>query len=139
MTTPQQWLAVWNLPGDTPNLRQCGFDVRDERNAYAGPAFYNSLQAKTLLGPTGFNEHNEVILKTWVAGHPNSFPIMAFFYIAGASNEAQGLAEAQYNQRDFYNSTNPRIVLPIIRMKPADYANENATFTYIPTDQAVMP
>ncbi|WP_259696076.1 halovibrin HvnC [Pseudomonas brassicacearum] len=139
VTTPQQWLAVWNLPGATPNLRQCGFDVRDERNAYAGPAFYHSLQAKKLLGPTGFNEHNEVIIKTWVPGHPNSFPIMAFFYIAGAPNQTQGLAEAQYNQRDFYNSTNPRILLPIIRLTPAASLSQGASFAYVATDQVVRP
>ncbi|MNG17678.1 hypothetical protein D3C84_1016820 [compost metagenome] len=60
---------------------------------------------------------------------------MAFFFIAGGTNE--GLADARYNQRDFYNSTNPKIVVPIIRLTPATSANGKATFTYNAADQAV--
>ncbi|MEX0162578.1 halovibrin HvnC [Pseudomonas brassicacearum] len=135
VTSAQQWVNVWNIPGGNPNLRQCGFDIRDERNHLAGPAFYQSLQAKKLIGDTGFNEHNEVILKTWAAGRPNTLPLMAFFFIAGGTNE--GLADARYNQRDFYNSTNPKIVVPIIRLTPATSANGKATFTYNAADQAV--
>lgn len=139
VTTAQQWAAIWNRPGDTPNLRQCGFDVSDERNAYAGPAFYNSLQAKNLIGTTGFNEQNEVIIKTWTPGQSNTLPILAFFYLAGAANETKGLSEAQYNQRDYYNSTHPKIPLPIIRMTPAADATQDAIFTFVAADQVVTP
>ncbi|MDR6926657.1 halovibrin HvnC [Pseudomonas sp. BE134] len=136
VTTAEQWLAVWNIPGGNPNLRQCGFDITDERNALAGPAFYQSLRAKTLLGITGFNGHNEVIIKTWAPGRPNTFPIMAFFYVYGGTNP-KPLADAQYNQRDFYNSTNPKIVVPIIRLTPANSPTGTATFQYAAVDQAV--
>lgn len=136
VTTAQQWLAVWNIVGGNPNLRQCGFDIRDERNALAGPAFHHSLLAKPLLGATGFNGHNEVIIKTWAAGLPNTFPIMAFFFIAGGA-DPKPLADAQYNQRDFYNSTNPKIMVPIIRLTPATSATGTATFTYVAADQVV--
>lgn len=135
VTTAQQWSAVWNRPGGNPNLRQCGFDISDDRNHLAGPAFYQSLLAKGLIGATGFNGHNEVVLKTWVSGRPNTFPLMAFFFIAGGANA--GLADAQYNQRDFYNSTNPKIIVPIIRVTPANSATESATFTYVAADQVV--
>lgn len=137
VTTAAQWLGVWTLPGGTPYIRQCGFDVTDERNHLAGPAFYNSLLAKALVVPEGFNEHNEIIIKTWTPGRPNTFPLMAFFFIAGGDNA--GLAEAQYNQRDFYNSTNPKIVVPIIRLTPANSASAKATFTYNAADQVVTP
>ncbi|PQP04065.1 MULTISPECIES: halovibrin HvnC [Pseudomonas] len=136
VTTAQQWLAVWNIAGGNPNLRQCGFDIRDERNAAAGPAFYQSLVAKPMLGATGFNGHNEIIIKVWTPGQPNTFPIMAFFYIAGGT-DPKPLADAQYNQRDFYNSTNPKIVVPIIRLTPATSATGTATFTYVAADQVV--
>ncbi|MET0849386.1 MAG: halovibrin HvnC [Pseudomonas sp.] len=135
VTTAAQAVAVWNLSGGNPNLRQCGFDVEDDRNTLAGPAFYQSLLAKSMLGTTGFNEHNEIIIRTWPAGRANTLPIMAFFFIAGGSNE--GLADAQYNQRDFYNSTNPKIVVPIIRLTPPINATGTATFTYIAADQVV--
>ncbi|MGE8188269.1 halovibrin HvnC [Pseudomonas sp. NPDC086278] len=135
VTTAAQAVAVWNIPGGNRNLRQCGFDVEDKRNTLAGPAFYQSLLAKSLLGTTGFNEHNEIIVKTWPAGRANTLPIMAFFFVAGGSN--QGLADAQYNQRDFYNSTNPKIVVPIIRLTPAASASESASFSYVAADQVV--
>ncbi|WP_282411533.1 halovibrin HvnC [Pseudomonas sp. PS02303] len=135
VTTAAQAVAVWNLSGGNPNLRQCGFDVQDDRNTLAGPAFYQSLLAKSMLGTTGFNEHNEIIIRTWPAGRANTFPIMAFFFIAGGSNE--GLADAQYNQRDFYNSTNPKIFVPIIRLTPPVNATGTATFAYIAADQVV--
>lgn len=136
VTTAEQWLAVWKIAGGNPNLRQCGFDITDGRNALAGPAFYQSLRAKSLLGTTGFNGHNEVIIKTWTPGRPNTFPIMAFFYIYGG-NDPTPLADAQYNQRDFYNSTNPKIVVPIIRLTPANSPTGAATFTFVAADQVV--
>ncbi|UZE15327.1 halovibrin HvnC [Pseudomonas sp. B21-054] len=135
VTTAQQWLGVWTMPGGNPYLRQCGFDVNDDRNQLAGPAFYQSLLSKGLVGARGFDEHNEIIIKTWTPGRPNTFPIMAFFFVAGGTNA--GLADARYNQRDFYNSTNPKIVVPIIRLTPANSAAESATFSYVAADQAV--
>ncbi|KNH43103.1 hypothetical protein [Pseudomonas lini] len=135
VTSAEQWKSVWDLPGGNPFQRQCGFDIKDDRNALAGPAFYQSLRGKALLGATGFSEQNEVLIKTWTAGRPNVFPIMAFFYIAGGTNA--GLADAQYNQRDFYNSTNPKVVVPIIRLTPATSATGIATFAYAATDQVV--
>lgn len=136
VTTAEQWLAVWNISGGNPNLRQCGFDITDDRNALAAPAFYQSLRAKSLLGATGFNGHNETIIKTWTPGSPNTFPIMAFFYIYGGT-DTKPLADAQYNQRDFYNSTNPKIVVPIIRLTPANSPTGVATFTFVAADQVV--
>lgn len=135
VTTAPQWLGVWTMPGGTPYLRQCGFDVNDDRNQLAGPAFYQSVLSKGLLGQPGFDGHNEIIIKTWTPGRPNTFPIMAFFFVAGGTNE--GLADARYNQRDFYNSTNPKIIVPIIRLTPANTAAGSATFTYVAADQAV--
>ncbi|WP_219097438.1 halovibrin HvnC [Pseudomonas sp. UMAB-40] len=136
VTTAAQAVAVWNLAGGNPNLRQCGFDVEDDRNMLAGPAFYQSLLAKSMLGITGFNEHNEIIIRTWPAGRANTLPIKAFFFISGGDN--QGLADAQYNQRDFYNSTNPKIVVPIIRLTPPASSTGTATFTYVASDQVVV-
>jgi hypothetical protein len=145
VTIAEQWVYVWTYPD--PNavtaLRQCGFDVSDDRNVLAGPAFRESLRSRNLLAAVSanyaaqvFNERNEIIIQTWTPGQPNTFPILAFFYVAGYP---QGLADAQYNQRDFYNSTNPSIVVPIIRLTPAASLNGTAAFTYSTADQAVTP
>ncbi|MGF6456288.1 halovibrin HvnC [Pseudomonas frederiksbergensis] len=136
VTTASQWLSVWNIAGGNPYERQCGFDIRDERNSLAGPALYQSLLAKSQLGAIGINEPNEVIIRTWTAGQPNKLPIMAFFFIAGGT-DPKPLADAQYNQRDFYNATIPKIVVPIIRLTPANSATGIATFTYVAADQSV--
>ncbi|MBC3778304.1 halovibrin HvnC [Pseudomonas sp. SWRI99] len=136
VTTAEQFKAAWDRAPDNKNLRQCAFDVRDERNTLAAPAFYQSLRAKGMLGAVGFNEHNEVIIKTWLAGRANTFPILAFFYISGGS-DPKPLADAKYNQRDFYNSTNPKRWVPIIRLLPPNSATGTATFTYVATDQEV--
>ncbi|MBV4484810.1 halovibrin HvnC [Pseudomonas sp. SWRI153] len=137
VTSAEQWYVVWKIPGGTPNQRQCGFDISDDRNQLAGPAFYQSIRARALAAVTGVNEHNEVLIKTWTSRNPNTFPIMAFFFIAGGSNA--GLADAQYNQKDFYNSTSPKMVVPIIRLTPATTVAGKATFTYITADQVVTP
>ncbi|WP_460090773.1 halovibrin HvnC [Pseudomonas sp. S2_E02] len=143
VTTAEQWYEVWKVPGGSPNQRQCGFDVRDERNALAGPAFYQSIRARGLPNPRNEN-HNEIQIKTWcdpTSANPatsckqsfpaNRFPIMAFFYLNGSA----GLADAQYNQRDFYNSTNPKVIVPIIRLT---LASSGTIFTYIQADQVIL-
>lgn len=135
VTTAEQWKAIWDLPNGNKNQRSCGFDVKDDRNALSAPAFYQSVRAKGLLAAQGFSEHNEILIKTWTAGRPNTLPIMAFFFVAGGTNA--GLADAQYNQRDFYNSTNPKIVVPIIRLTPPESATGTASFAYVAADQVV--
>ncbi|WP_238962932.1 halovibrin HvnC [Pseudomonas sp. AF32] len=145
VTIAEQWVYVWTYPNPSAELhrQQCGFDVSDDRNTLAAPAFHESLRARALLAAVHpsyaaqvFREHNEIIIKTWARGQPNNLPILAFFYVAGYP---LGLAEAQYNQRDFYDSTNPKILLPIIRLTPAASLSQSASFAYVTTDQAVRP
>ncbi|WP_460090772.1 halovibrin HvnC [Pseudomonas sp. S2_E02] len=136
ITTGEQFKAAWDgAPGDQ-NRRQCDFDVRDERNMLAGPAFYQSLRAKSLLGQTGFAQWNDILIKTWPAGKQNTFPILAFFYL-GSSTDPKQLADAKYNQRDFYNSTSAKVIVPIIRVELAASATGTATFTYSAADQEI--
>ncbi|MFJ2466956.1 halovibrin HvnC [Pseudomonas sp. NPDC087615] len=136
ITTAEQFKNAWSsAPGDQ-NRRQCDFDVRDERNMLAGPAFYQSLRAKSLLGATGFDQWNDVLVKTWVAGKPNVLPILAFFYVP-AKNDPNALADARYNQRDFYNATNPKITVPIIRVALPTVITGKTTFTYVAADQGI--
>jgi len=135
ITTAAQWKTAWDDSPSDHNRRQCFFDIRDERNALAGPAFYQSILAKGLLGTTGFNEQNEIVIEPWQAGSPNTLPLMAFFYVEGSA--PQNLADARYNQQDFYNSTNPRITVPIIRLTLPNTAAGVANFSYNAADQVV--
>ena len=136
ISAAEQFVNAWKAaPGDQ-NRRQCDFDVRDERNTLAAPAFYQSLRAKSLLGATGFGEWNDVLVKTWRAANPDTRPILAFFYLP-ANNNPQALADAQYNQRDFYNSTNPKVVVPIIRLTLPGVQTGKASFAYVEADQAI--
>jgi hypothetical protein len=135
ITSAEQWLAVWNSPSDNPNLRQCSFDIREARGTLAGPAFYQFVRAKGMLGAQGFSEQNEILVKTWAAGQPDTLPLMAFFYVPGGP--AQDLADARYNQRDFYNSTRSHIIVPIIRLTLAPSPTGAATFDYNESDQVI--
>ncbi|TNF82458.1 halovibrin HvnC [Pseudomonas sp. ICMP22404] len=144
VTIAEQWVYVWTYPDPNAQhpIQQCGFDVSDDRNTFAAPAFRESLRSRALLAAKTpayatqvFNDHNEIIIKTWTPGRPNTFPILAFFYIAGNS---KGLADAQYNQRDFYNSTSPKIVVPIIRLTPAASLGGKASFSYSAEEQALV-
>ncbi|WP_237150719.1 MULTISPECIES: halovibrin HvnC [unclassified Pseudomonas] len=133
ITTGERWLQHWNTPGVSPSLYQCGFDTRDAMNVQGAQGFIESLRAKILLGNRGFTEQNDLIIATWAQGQQNVLPIMAFFYIAGSP--PVGLTDARWNQRDLYNWTNPRIVVPIIRVTLPTTANEKARFEYIDADQ----
>ncbi|MBK5554115.1 halovibrin HvnC [Pseudomonas sp. TH03] len=137
VSTAEQWLAKWNGWASDKNRRQCSFDIRDERNALAGPAFYQFVRAKGMLGAVGFSEQNEIVVKTWTAGRPNTLPLMAFFYVQGGPNTA--LADARYNQQDFYNSTNPHITVPIIRLTLPASSTGTANFSYVAADQVLAP
>lgn len=98
-----------------------------------------SLRARALLAAMSpgyadkvFHDHNELIIKAWPKGQPNALPILAFFYVNGFSD---GLADARYNQCDYCNSTNPKILIPIIRLTPTLDLNGNTYFTYYAADQ----
>jgi hypothetical protein len=134
ITTAELWIKHWNTPNIAkPSLHQCSFDIRDAMNNLGADSFYQSIRAKQQLGQRGFNEQNDLILAAWPAGQQNKLPIMALFYIAGSP--AVALADAKWNQRDFYNWTSPRIVVPIIKVTLPTTVTGRARFEYIEADQ----
>ncbi|RON47887.1 halovibrin HvnC [Pseudomonas frederiksbergensis] len=135
VTTAEKWIELWSRPSDLQNLRQCSFDVRAQRENLAGPAFYQSVRAKGMLGARGFGEQNEVVVKTWTAGQPDTLPLMAFFYVPGSP--ASALADARYNQRDFYNTTRSHIIVPIIRLTLPATSTGAVDFSYQEDDQVI--
>ncbi len=53
VSTAEQWAANYRQNrGD--HSRQCSFDVRDERNTAAGPAFYQSIRAMAQIADESF-------------------------------------------------------------------------------------
>lgn len=114
------------------NAHQCGFTVRDSDNAYAANNFYQALAAQRLIHSL---EQNEQRLATWPQNIAATVPIHAFFFLSG-NNAA--LADAQANQRDFYNASG-HLWVPIIRITLPVVTTGVAIFVYTESDQAVHP
>ncbi|CAI8905976.1 MULTISPECIES: halovibrin HvnA [Pseudomonas] len=126
-TTAEEWVARWNQYKMAYYM--CSFDVRDQMDNLAADSFYQSIRAHQLANFfAGPHDYIELILATWPQNIPRELPIQAFFYLEG------GLAGAQFDQNDFYNSTGGTII-PIIKIiLPASPADD-AGFRYFPADQ----
>lgn len=138
--TADEWFTAYNaIPLNQLGGRQCGFDVDDDQNHAAGPAFTASLQARVKMGDGGFSRHNEMLIRTWPENIGSTLPLEAFFYLEGSS---AGLAEAKYNQQDLKDTDG--VVIPIIQLRlptaesrPAYRPDAPALFVYLPADQVV--
>ena len=96
VSTAEQWAANYRQNrGD--HSRQCSFDVRDERNTAAGPAFYQSIRAMAQIADESFTTQNELRLAKWEENPPKSPSILAAFY-----TEDAGLEGARLNQIQWY-------------------------------------
>jgi len=138
ISTAQQWWQHYQrVPSASRRSAQCGFEVRDELNWRAGPAFIESLAAMALAGKESFDTQNELRLAVWADGSGTSLPLEAFFYTVGNAGEAQGRSDAQHNQRDFLKSS--RIWVPVISIKLPAIQGVDATFRYSAADQGVTP
>lgn len=133
IVTAEQWYSKYAQETDK-KVKQCGFNVRDEKDEKAGPAFYQSIRASMMEG-IPFAENNELRLKTWDSGKGSSLPILAFFYIKDA-DPAKGLAGARADQTDFMNTTGQ--FAPVIALVLPSNANQDAQFLFDKSDQAVV-
>jgi hypothetical protein len=125
ITTAEGWLA--NRQANSWNI--CSFDVRDSMNHLGADSFYQTIRAHQLGGFfAGQHDYIELILATWPQNIPKELPIQAFFYLDG------GLAGAQFDQNDFFNSTGGKVV-PIIKINLPRAANADAQFIYNQADQ----
>ncbi|WP_192563497.1 hypothetical protein [Pseudomonas gozinkensis] len=129
INTAAQYLAHYNnQPGKYGSL--CGFDVRDYLNQGATTAFNEAVKAQEQGGTFAFNTQNEFRLDVWGQNLGATLPIEAVFYL----NDT-GKAGAQYDQRDFKTQTG--IWIPMIRMTLPQTPAADATFQFIPADQAI--
>ncbi|PMQ11203.1 hypothetical protein PseAD21_13485 [Pseudomonas sp. AD21] len=98
-------------------------------NHLGADSFYQTIRAHQLGGFfAGQHDYIELILATWPQNIPKELPIQAFFYLDG------GLAGAQFDQNDFFNSTGGKVV-PIIKINLPRAANADAQFIYNQADQ----
>lgn len=129
VNTAAQFWTHYNAHSSDRRFYQCGFDVRNDRNALAGPAFAAGVGAMKLMGAESFATQNEFIMAAWADGLGKTLPLEAFFYLSGTN----GLAVAQNNQRDL-KRTDGRLI-PIISVRLPGNTTDPATFYYLPADQ----
>ncbi|MBH9313311.1 DUF2599 domain-containing protein [Pseudomonas aeruginosa] len=131
VSTAEQWAANYRQNrGD--HSRQCSFDVRDERNTAAGPAFYQSIRAMAQIADESFTTQNDLRLAKWEENPPKSPSILAAFY-----TEDAGLEGARLNQIQWYQSV--QAFLPIINMRLPQTRQQDAQFAYDGRKQAIYP
>ncbi|MNJ44908.1 hypothetical protein D3C77_399800 [compost metagenome] len=131
ITTYTQWLALYTQQA-AANAKLCAFNVRDDRNQLAGPAFYASLLAKSngAPGDLRFVQHNELVIAPWAKGQAKVLPLQAFFYTTSA-----GLAEAKRNRASFLSKAGTS--LPLIKVTLPQTTAQDAQFVYIPADNTL--
>ncbi|KNX76842.1 halovibrin HvnA [Pseudomonas sp. 250J] len=109
---------------------QCGFNIRDDRNEAAGPAFKQAMLVHNISGAIQdhlFQTANEFRIATWPQNIPNELPIEAFFYV-----DSTGLGNARKDRDNFQNKTGTR--MPLIKMTLPATLQQEARFEYIPGD-----
>ena len=130
ITTASQWMSHYTSITINRQIHQCGFNVRSGLTSQAD-AFNASLQSMALNATESFSTQNELRLATWDQDIGNSLPMEAFFYLE------DGLADAQFEQKDFYEVTG--IIIPIIFITLPTSPNLDATFVYREADQIEIP
>lgn len=134
--TGQDWIR--KFPADKLKYSEiCSFDVRDRRNAHAGPAFMASIEARNLGGEALFAEHNDLRIATWGNNPPNEPPVESTFYTAPPSSRTVGLENARANQIEWWIAA--RRYLPLVKLELPQTLKEDARFSYNPADQAIQP
>lgn len=127
--TADQWVADYRMKGNN-NSMQCAFDVRDERNREAAPAFYQSILAMGKMG--AFQTQNELRVAKWEESPPTSPPVMAVFYASDI-----GIDGARLNQIQWYQAT--KQYLPVIQMQLPQTPANDAAFIYSDRKDAIYP
>ncbi|MFJ2363175.1 hypothetical protein ACIPIN_05525 [Pseudomonas sp. NPDC087697] len=133
ITTAEQWYAFY-VKNNKSHHRQCAFDVLTGPTGPAAKEFIENLRAMQYIQDESFGSlgksNNELRIATWADGLGKAFPVMSFFYIEG------GLEAAQKDQKAFHADTG-RFV-PILNVTLPRSPSEDATFTYLPSDQLAL-
>ncbi|MGF6709653.1 hypothetical protein QFZ41_000617 [Luteibacter sp. W1I16] len=130
ITTSSAWLNHYRQVTDYPNAHQCGFTTK-AGTADAAVVFALLPSAMSGLGSVSFQTQNELIVAEWPQNIVGTIPLAAFFYAGGGN----GLPSAQGMQRDFIRAGGPW--RPVLRMTLPANASAQASFDYLPGEQAV--
>ncbi|WDR34677.1 hypothetical protein NN484_19480 [Pseudomonas serboccidentalis] len=74
---------------------------------------------------------NEVMVETWPQDIPLRIPLEAFYYSLKAHYASDGLSQAQFAQRDYFQTTGRFLPIVLIDLE----APANQVFTYNPVEQ----
>jgi len=132
----KDWIA--RFPADKVKYSEiCAFDVRDRRDAHAGPAFRASLDARNYGGETLFPVDNELRIGTWGNNPPYDPPVESTFYTTPPTSSTSGLENARANQIEWWLAA--KRYLPLVKLDLPQKITENPRFSFDPADQAIQP
>lgn len=132
ITNANQWFSHYQ-DYNYQHASECGFDLRNTTQISISAAFNETIKSMATIADESFNTQNELRVGTWSSDiDPTKLPLEAFFYLKGTN----GLAGAQHDQKDFYQTTGGGIV-PIVQIDLPDSAGQDVIFTYSPDDQVV--
>lgn len=132
----QDWVRRFGKTA-TNHVDLCGFDVRDRRDSFAGPAFMASIEARNLAGANLFPMQNELRIATWQNNPPVDPPVESTFYSVPPTSDTSGLENARANQIEWWIAT--KRYLPLVRLDLPQTMSADALFSYNATDQAIQP
>ncbi|HCN44959.1 MAG TPA: hypothetical protein DIT18_04310 [Pseudomonas sp.] len=115
----------------------CAFDVRDRRDAHAGPAFMASINARNLGGETLFPVQNELRIATWGNNPPFDPPVESTFYTTPPASGTSGLENARANQIEWWLAS--RQYLPLVKLNLPQTMAANPSFGFDVADQVMQP
>lgn len=134
IATAEDWVGHYeSTPGDRDRryFEQCAFDMDSARDMAATTEFMEALKAMRSLDGQPF-PWNEILIGTWDETQGHRLPIQSFFHIKWKQG---ALAQARYDQQDFYKTTG-RFV-PIIEIDLNHEDSKSARFTYRASDQTI--
>lgn len=130
VVTADDWWAHYTAHPSNRHSWQCAFDVSDDRDSLAAPAFAAGIGAMAKMGAESFETQNEFILSAWGNGLGRQLPLEAFFYLSGSPS---GLNDAKRNQRDLMTTDN--VWMPVIKVTLPQSQGASASFTFSESDQ----
>ncbi|WP_158467706.1 hypothetical protein [Pseudomonas putida] len=115
----------------------CAFDIRDRRDAHAGPAFMASIDARNLGGETLFAVQNELRIATWGNNPPFDPPVESVFYTTPPVSDTSGLEGARAEQIEWWLAA--RQYLPLVKLNLPQTMAANPSFGFDTADQVIQP
>ncbi|MGG7676034.1 hypothetical protein [Pseudomonas sp. WC2] len=114
ITTVQAWADRYA----TNPRSSCAFNIDPEQ-------FQLNIDVRPSV--TNGDSWNEVIIETWPQDIPSQIPLEVFYY----SHASNGLSQAQFGQRDYFQTTGRFLPIVQVNLEAAD----GQVFSYEPSEQ----